>query len=151
MPYFFYSAPFGNLTLMEKNEQLIKICFGQISQTGEEKIRTPLLYETAQQLNAYFNKSLKHFDLPLNPAVSSFEKKVLDSLQTIPYGQTRTYQEVAFSTGHKNACRAVGRANHFNPLPIVIPCHRVIGKSGKLTGYAGGLEIKKFLLFLEQD
>ncbi len=151
MPYFFYSTPFGNLTLIEKNEQLIKIYFGKIPQKEEEKIQTPLLYETAQQLHAYFEKSLKHFDLPLNPSVSSFEKKVLNALQKIPYGQTRTYQEIALSIAHPNACRAVGRANHFNPLPIVIPCHRVIGKSGKLTGYAGGLEIKKFLLFLEQN
>ena len=109
----------------------------------------PLLDELARQLRAYFAGALRRFDLPLDPQGSAFQKRVWQHLETIPYGATRSYRQVAESVGTPQAVRAVGAANGANPIPIVIPCHRVIGSSGKLTGYGGGLELKKRLLELE--
>ena len=112
----------------------------------------PLLAEAVRQLAAYFGRDLKEFDLPLAPQGSDFQQRVWDELQTIGYGETASYGEIARRLGMTNAAsRAVGLANGRNPIPIVIPCHRVIGANGTLTGYAGGLERKQTLLSLEQD
>jgi methylated-DNA-[protein]-cysteine S-methyltransferase len=112
----------------------------------------PLLRDAADQLAAYFRRELKDFDLPLAPSGSAFQLRVWEQLRAIPYGATATYGEVAGRlglTGH--GARAVGTANGRNPIPVVVPCHRVVGSSGSLTGYGGGLHRKQLLLQLEQD
>lgn len=106
----------------------------------------PLLNEAAQQIQAYCTGCLRFFHLPLAPAGTAFQLQVWQALLQIPYGETRSYGAVASAIDKPGAARAVGMANNHNPLPIIIPCHRVIGASGKLVGYAGGLEIKKRLL-----
>lgn len=110
---------------------------------------TPLLLEAERQLQEYFCGLRKRFDLPLAPRGTEFQKKVWQALMDIPYGETRTYGEIAVAVGSAKACRAVGMANHVNPIPVIIPCHRVVGAGGKLTGYAGGLDRKQTLLALE--
>ena len=112
----------------------------------------PLLRRAVDQLTAYFARELHEFDLPLAPQGSDFQRKVWDQLRLIGWGETASYGEVAHRLGHTNAAsRAVGLANGRNPIPIVIPCHRVIGANGSLTGYAGGLDRKQVLLGLEQE
>jgi methylated-DNA-[protein]-cysteine S-methyltransferase len=108
------------------------------------------LQETARQLNAYFAGKLENFDLPLAPQGTPFQQEVWRKLCDIPFGETISYGELARRIGNPKASRAVGLANGSNPIPIVIPCHRVIGSNGKLTGYGGGLPIKEKLLALEQ-
>ncbi|WP_312837095.1 methylated-DNA--[protein]-cysteine S-methyltransferase [Pantoea sp.] len=109
----------------------------------------PLLCEAERQLNEYFNGTRQRFDLPLDFAGTEFQKKVWQALVSIPFGETRSYRQIAEQIGHPAAVRAVGAANGRNPISIVAPCHRVIGANGKLTGFAGGLEVKAFLLELE--
>ncbi len=108
-----------------------------------------MLREAECQLRAYFAAELRQFDLPLEMLGTDFQKRVWRELETIPYGETRSYRQLAEALGMPQAVRAVGAANGSNPLPIVIPCHRVIGSSGKLVGYGGGLPLKKRLLELE--
>jgi len=105
--------------------------------------------ELALQLQAYFAGKLRRFDIPLDMTGTPFQKRVWSHLETIPFGETRSYMQVAKAIGAVKAVRAVGAANGSNPVPIVVPCHRVIGSSGKLVGYGGGLELKKRLLELE--
>jgi len=109
----------------------------------------PLMRELALQLQAYFAGELRRFDIPLDMIGTPFQKRVWGHLETIPFGETRSYMQVAKAIGAVKADRAVGAANGSNPVPIVVPCHRVIGSSGKLVGYGGGLELKKRLLELE--
>ena len=108
-----------------------------------------LLDEAQAQLLSYFARERTQFTLPLAPVGTPFRQKVWAALMQIPYGQTITYGELAQAIGNPKACRAVGGANHHNPIPILIPCHRVVGSGGALTGYAGGLELKRALLKLE--
>jgi methylated-DNA-[protein]-cysteine S-methyltransferase len=110
----------------------------------------PLLVETAAQLHAYFDGSLRTFSLRLDMAGTDFQLRVWNLLREIPYGETRSYRDLAAALGRPRAVRAVGAANGANPLPIVVPCHRVIGADGRLTGYGGGLPLKKQLLELER-
>lgn len=112
---------------------------------------TALIRQAAKQLNEYLAGKRKTFDLPLEPGGTPFQKAVWHALTGIPYGETRTYREIAEIIGNPKACRAVGMANNKNPIAIIIPCHRVIGTGGKLIGYAGGLDIKKKLLELEKS
>lgn len=112
---------------------------------------TPLIKEASKQLGEYFNKKLKKFDLPLILHGTDFQKKVWKALQNIPYGETRSYKELAVMTGNPKASRAVGNANNRNPIAIIIPCHRVIGHDGSLRGYASGTEIKQKLIALESS
>jgi methylated-DNA-[protein]-cysteine S-methyltransferase len=107
------------------------------------------LYRLAQQLNAYFRGKLENFTVPSSPQGTEFQRTVWDQLRKIPYGQTISYGELARRIGNPQASRAIGLANGSNPIPIVIPCHRVIGSNGKVTGYGGGLPIKEKLLALE--
>lgn len=111
---------------------------------------TDLLKEAGNQLMEYFQGKRKEFTLPLSPKGTEFQKKVWNALCTIPYGQTRSYGQIAAQVGNKKASRAVGGANHRNPIMIFIPCHRVIGADGSLTGFGGGLMAKKYMLDLEQ-
>lgn len=140
-----FSSPLGCLTLIEDGGSLTSLRFGG-SPGGE---LTPLLSEAQRQLCEYFAGERREFSLPLNPRGTEFQKRVWRALETIPYGETRCYQQIAEAIGQPRATRAVGMANNRNPLPILIPCHRVIGKDGSLTGYGGGLDIKKALLSLE--
>jgi methylated-DNA-[protein]-cysteine S-methyltransferase len=119
---------------------------------GDRVDDDPLLRRAVDQLTAYFARELRDFDLPLAPQGSAFQRRVWDELRLIGWGETASYGEIAHRLGHTNAAsRAVGLANGRNPIPIVIPCHRVIGANGSLTGYAGGLDRKQLLLGLEQD
>lgn len=111
--------------------------------------RNVLLQETSRQLQEYFAGRLREFKLPLDMRGTSFQKQVWSELEKIPYGQTRSYLQVAVAVGAPKAVRAVGAANGANPIPIIVPCHRVIGTGGKLTGYGGGLPLKQRLLELE--
>lgn len=118
---------------------------------GMEDKNNPVLLETEKQLNEYFQKQRTVFDLTLDFTGTEFQKKVWEALLTIPFGETRTYGDIARNLGDIKAVRAVGAANGKNPISIIAPCHRVIGTSGKLTGFAGGLQNKAFLLRLEQS
>jgi methylated-DNA-[protein]-cysteine S-methyltransferase len=111
----------------------------------------PVVRETLRQLAAYFAGELKEFDLPLDPKGTEFQRAVWDRLLQIPYGETRTYSDIARAIGKPLAVRAVGAANGSNPIAIIVPCHRVIGKSGKLVGFGGGLPMKRMLLDLETE
>ena len=149
--YIKYISPIADLYLVEERGQLVEISFHQLERREEmEEKRTELLEEAERQLQEYFAGRLQHFDLPLYPQGTEFQKKVWKALMSIPYGETRSYGEIAKQIGNEKAVRAVGGANHVNPISIVIPCHRVIGKNGSLTGYGGGLKIKETLLTLER-
>lgn len=117
---------------------------------GVENPNYPLLLKTAEQLRSYFAGELREFSLPLDPQGTEFQLRVWRQLETIPYGSTRSYSEIARAVGSPKAVRAVGAANGANPISIVVPCHRVIGSSGKLVGYGGGLPVKQRLLALER-
>ncbi len=151
------SSPIGDLRIVEHDDAITAIEFSPFRDhdgrpRGERDDTHPVLVECARQLTAYFECDLKEFDLPLNPAGSDFQKSVWGQLLEIGYGDTASYGEVAKRLGKSNAAsRAVGLANGSNPIPIVIPCHRVIGADGTLTGYAGGIERKQALLEIEQD
>jgi methylated-DNA-[protein]-cysteine S-methyltransferase len=116
---------------------------------GQRNERNPLIVEAAAQLRDYLAGTRRVFDLPLDMQGTPFQMRVWQYLETIPYGQTRSYAQVAEAIGAPTAVRAVGAANGANPIPIVVPCHRVIGASGRLTGYGGGLPLKQRLLELE--
>jgi methylated-DNA-[protein]-cysteine S-methyltransferase len=111
--------------------------------------RNPILLEAVRQLRAYFAGHLREFQLPLDLEGTDFQKRVWGQVAAIPYGETRSYLQIAQALGSPGAVRAVGAANGANPVPIVVPCHRVIGAKGKLVGYGGGLALKKRLLELE--
>lgn len=146
MPCLFYDSPIGPMTLVQEGEVLTRLDFNTPSQAEET---TPLLLEARRQLQEYFAGERKAFALPLAPAGTAFQKKVWAALREIPWGETRSYGDIARAIGKPTACRAVGMANGRNPLPVFIPCHRVIGTNGSITGYSGGLEKKRFLLRLE--
>ena len=111
---------------------------------------TALLKEAANQLKEYLEGNRKEFTVKLHPSGTQFQEKVWEALRTIPYGETRSYKQIAEQIGNAKASRAVGMANHNNPIMCIVPCHRVIGASGKLVGYAGGLHLKEQLLNLEK-
>ena len=148
---FFYSTEIGEIGIAEDGNFITNLYFpnDQIPHDADTN-ETVLLKEAGQQLQNYLAGKLKDFALPLAPQGTAFMLRVWESLRTIPYGETRSYQEIAHSIGNNRACRAVGQANHRNPIPIFIPCHRVIGSSGKLIGYGSGLPIKAYLLELEK-
>jgi methylated-DNA-[protein]-cysteine S-methyltransferase len=152
-----YASPLGQLTLLASASQLIAIRFEAppgilpIDLPGAPRDNHPVLTRTREALSAYFSGTLRQFSLPLLlQSGTPFQQQAWKALRAIPYGETRTYSEQAAVMGHPSACRAVGAANHRNLFPIVVPCHRVIGKNLTLTGYAGGLAAKRFLLELEQ-
>ena len=148
MYYFIYEYEIGKITIAEENAKIIKLVFGEV-ECGELR-ETALIKETQRQLTEYFSGERQQFDLPLELRGTDFQKKVWKALMTIPYGEVRSYAQIAAQIGNSKACRAVGMANHRNPVSIIVPCHRVVGATGKLTGYAGGIEIKSRLLKLEE-
>ncbi|MEG1826951.1 MAG: methylated-DNA--[protein]-cysteine S-methyltransferase [Gordonibacter sp.] len=147
--YFTYPMPLGRLTIGSDGQALCAIAFGEAQLSGEKRA-TELTNRAANQLQEYFAGKRRSFDLPLAPAGTDFQKLVWRALEEIPYGQTRSYSDIAHAIGNPKACRAVGGANNKNPLPIVVPCHRVIGANGTLVGYGGGTKIKTYLLNLER-
>lgn len=146
--YWIEGTPVGLMTAICRDEGLAALGFGELPRG--ERVESPLARHAFDQLREYFAGERQIFDLPLAPEGTSFQRAVWAALESIPYGQTRTYAQIAEQVGNPRACRAVGMANHRNPLAIVIPCHRVVGKSGTLTGYAGGLDVKARLLELER-
>ena len=149
---YFYTMPIGTICIAEKNEKITDLLFGEEKPVGATLRETPLLTKAALQLREYFEGKRMEFDLPISfgDNGTEFMRKVWHGLLAIPYAETRSYQDIAIAAGSPKACRAVGQANHRNPISIIVPCHRVIGASGKLVGYGGGLPIKEYLLDLEK-
>ena len=145
---FTYETILGSVTFVEEDGALLAIT----THRPYEGIcqETPLVKEAYRQLSEYLKGERKAFDLPLRPRGTDFQKQVWRALCDIPYGETRTYKQIAEAIGNPKAVRAVGMANNRNPITIIVPCHRVIGANGKLVGYGGGLEMKEFLLRLEK-
>ncbi|MFH4895344.1 methylated-DNA--[protein]-cysteine S-methyltransferase [Vibrio sp. Y42_MX_L11] len=147
-------SPLGTVTIQSNAEGLLGIwfetCTTKPSELGARDAQHPVLRQAVTQLNEYFSGLRNEFELPLAATGTDFQNQVWQALTTIPYGETWSYQDLANAIGNPKAVRAVGLANGKNPISIVVPCHRVIGKSGKLTGYAGGVERKQRLLSLEQ-
>ena len=146
-----HPTPIGTVGIVENGRAITDILFETNSPGMPSGIRPSCSSGRRNRLDEYFAGKRTSFDLPLEPEGTPYRKKVWQVLTEIPYGQTMTYGEIARRTGNPQASRAVGGANHHNPIPIVIPCHRVIGAGGKLTGYAGGLPRKEFLLALERN
>lgn len=147
--HFVYNTPLGPVTIASDGEAIVMLSFGVVEAPGEAR-PTELTNRAANQLQEYLAGRRTAFDLPLAPRGSDFQRRVWEALQNIPYGQTRSYQDIARIVGKPSATRAVGMANNRNPIAVLIPCHRVIGKNGKLTGYAGGLALKERLLEIER-
>ncbi len=143
-------SPLGKIILKAQKDQLTCCQFLQRQKNCFEQQTTPFLLNVQKQLDEYFSGQRKNFDIPLNLLGTPFQIKVWQALQTIPYGETQSYKYIAKKINNPHAYRAVGMANNKNPLAIIIPCHRVIGTNGKLTGYAGGVDLKQKLLQLEQ-
>jgi methylated-DNA-[protein]-cysteine S-methyltransferase len=149
MPMLLYQSEVGTIGIVER-DGCIKRVYITDAMPEEEVYETPLLKEAARQLEGYFAGELKEFTLPLSPEGTEFMKRVWAALCDIPYGKTASYKDIAEKIGAPKAARAVGLANNRNPIPVIIPCHRVIGADGSLTGYAGGLDMKQKLLDLEK-
>ena len=153
--YCYYQAPIGDLLLVEENEKLEQLMFPshyQGKQINPQWIKNEKPFtEVVRQLKAYFAGKLHSFSLDINPIGTEFQKRVWQELLKIPYGTTTYYGQLAEKIGNPKASRAVGMANGKNPIPVIIPCHRVIGKNGSLTGFGGGLKIKEQLLQLEKS
>ncbi|CRM45557.1 MULTISPECIES: methylated-DNA--[protein]-cysteine S-methyltransferase [Pseudomonas] len=151
----FMPSPVGQLTLVARNGKLgavlwetereNRVRLGELHEAND----SPVLLETERQLAEYFAGTRNRFELELDFYGTDFQKQVWQALLTIPFGETRSYSQIARQIGNPNAVRAVGAANGRNPISIIAPCHRVVGASGALTGFAGGLEAKQYLLTLE--
>jgi len=151
---FFYDYPIGKIAIVESAGTISHVdfqCNGKRDFDGFAIFETPLIKKAAKQLTEYFSKKRTKFDLPLSPAGTEFQLSVWRALETIPFGETRSYMDIAVQIGNPKACRAVGMANNRNPIAIIIPCHRVIGRDGSLTGFGGGLDAKQYLLDLEKS
>lgn len=152
---FYYDTKIGRLGIREDGESITHIYFREPNVEVEIEQNRLLLEESDLikmayiQLSEYIEGQRKQFDLPLDPKGTEFQRKVWKELTKIPYGETRSYKEVAIAIGNEKASKAIGMANNKNPIPIVIPCHRVVGSNKKLVGYAGGLDLKEKLLNLE--
>lgn len=163
-----YNSPIGVLKISEQNGKITSLglygksdeamCCAELQQkqsihnngqcTGEQ--HSKLLAEACRQLDEYFQGQRKQFDLPIDYRGTPFQEKVWKELRNIPYGETRSYEDIAMGVGSPKAVRAVGQANHRNPILLIIPCHRVIHKNGDISGFACGIETKKYLLDLER-
>ncbi|MGM9533900.1 MAG: methylated-DNA--[protein]-cysteine S-methyltransferase [Intestinibacter sp.] len=152
---FYYNTKIGRLGIREDGESITHIYFREPNIDAEieaNKLVVQESYLTKRayiQLKEYMEGQRKQFELPLNPNGTEFQRKVWNALTKIPYGETRSYKDIAIAVGNEKASRAVGMANNKNPIPIIIPCHRVVGSNKKLVGYAGGLDLKEQLLSLE--
>lgn len=146
----YFESPLGLMMAQEQDGAIIALDFIKSPQPDDAAAQTPLLLEAKKQVLEYFAGHRRYFDLPLAPRGTPFQQKVWQALRAIPYGQTRSYGQIASQVGNPRAGRAVGGANHRNPISLIQPCHRVIGANGRLTGYGGGLDKKEALLALER-
>lgn len=152
--HYFYSTTIGELYIEQTDNNISRLSLINPSVTLVtigKSFQTRLIYKTYCEIKEYLEGKRTGFDIPISPNGTDFQKKVWKCLEKIPYGKTKSYQDIATLIGNPKACRAVGLANHYNPIMIIIPCHRVIGKNGNMVGYACGLEIKKYLLHLEKN
>lgn len=154
-----YEMKMGKFRLTEEDGKLIEVSYIQENMNGEDSKKvdsecvneeTALLIKTKKELEEYFQGTRKEFDIPLAPEGTEFQKKVWKALHDIPYGATCSYKDIAIRIGDEKSCRAVGMANNRNPIMIIVPCHRVIGKNGKMVGYGAGITMKESLLALEK-
>ena len=146
---FTYETVLGDVTLVEEDGALLAISLKSI-QEGTE-LKTPIIQEAHRQITEYLKGERKVFDLPIRLRGTDFQQQVWTALLDIPYGETRSYKQIAEAIGNPKGMRAVGMANNRNPLLIVVPCHRVIGANGSMVGYGEGVEMKEFLLRLEKS
>ena len=151
MEFWMFETPVGMMAAGEEEGALVRLWLPNQPTPRLMPHKTPLLERAQGQILEYFNGQRQVFDLPLSPVGTQFQQKVWKALLDIPYGQTQSYGELAARVGSPGGARAVGLANRNNPLPILIPCHRVIGAKGTLTGYAGGVELKQKLLEHEKN
>lgn len=141
----------GCLRIVANDRGITQIALVDAKPMQETEVANQWTQEAVRQIREYLDGRRTTFTVPLDPTGTPFQKQVWKALVEIPYGETRSYRDIAKQVGNPNACRAVGMANHRNPILLMIPCHRVIGASGKLTGYAAGLDKKEYLLRLEQE
>lgn len=153
----YIGTPVGKLGITASDRAVTRIFFAHECGAGADikeapaGENTPLLRQAAAELAEYFTGMRRAFSFPLAPVGTPFQQAVWNALRTIPYGESRSYKQIAEQIGNPKACRAVGMANNRNPIAIVVPCHRVVGSSGTLVGYAGGLDTKAYLLRLEKE
>ena len=150
---FYYNTKIGEIAREENGVAITRLYFvnKDLEKEVEIKEETWLMRKAIKEIKEYLEGKRNSFDLPLEPEGTEFQKKVWNVLKEIPYGETRSYGEIAKLIGNEKASRAVGMANNKNPIMIIIPCHRVIGVNGKLVGYAGGLDVKEKLLNMEKN
>jgi len=149
---FFYDTDIGRIAIAEDGTGITDLCFeGAAVPPGAAVRETELLKQAAKEVREYLAGSRTEFTVALSPSGTEFQRKVWNCLCGIPYGETRSYKEIAESAGSPKGFRAVGMANNRNPIPVIIPCHRVIGADGSLVGYGGGMDIKVRLLNLEKQ
>lgn len=144
------NSPLGELYIFEEDNKIVQISTSYTPAKECKEEMSELLSNTVGQLNEYFAGTRKKFSIPLDMRGTEFQKRVWNALLEIPYGETWSYKQLAEFINNPKAVRAVGGANHNNPIMIIVPCHRVIGSNGSLTGYAGGLDMKEHLLNLER-
>jgi methylated-DNA-[protein]-cysteine S-methyltransferase len=144
----YYESPIGLIMIEARDETIVEVSFAEGVKVTEKD--TPVLSQAKKQLAEYFEGKRKDFDLPMGIQGTEFEKKVYMALTQIKYGRVVSYKDIASNIGHEKAYRAVGGTNHKNKLAIIVPCHRIIGSNGKMTGYAGGLWRKTWLIDHEQ-
>ncbi len=151
--YGIYPSPIGMLLLEADEAGLCRACLAESADAPctAKGPAADILRQACLELDEYFSGKRRAFDVPLSLKGTPFQRRVWAALQGIPYGQVRSYEEIARLVGNPKAARAVGMANRCNPVMILVPCHRVIGKDGSLTGYAAGLDVKKYLLELERS
>ena len=149
---FVYETEIGELAIADNGRAITELYFkNKIDLDGKNVEETQLIRQAYNEFNEYLSGTRKDFNILLEPSGTEFQLKVWEALKTIPYGETCSYKEIAEKINSPKAFRAVGLANNKNPIPIIIPCHRVIGKDGSLTGYGGGLSKKECLLNLENE
>ena len=144
--YFIYETIIGEIYIACEDNYITNLGFGRVNYELHE---TEIIHETYTQLSEYLDGKRKNFNIPLKIEGTEFQKSVWNALTMIPYGETRTYKDIAEQIGNPKSCRAVGNANNKNKIVIILPCHRVIGANGSLVGFGGGLDIKKKLLDIE--
>ena len=149
--YAVYDTSVGDVTIIASDKAVTGLLFGAVNPEECLNEENAILYDAIIELNQYFFRQRKVFDIKLDPEGTDFERKVWAYVAQIPYGETMTYEKVAQGIGEPNGERAVGAALNHNPIPLFVPCHRVIGKNGSLVGYIGGLEMKKWLLAMEKS
>ena len=149
--YFCYDTEIGTIKISEKEGKIIGLVFSDSKKENEIERETDSIIKTYMQLKEYLSGKRKSFDIEIEMMGTEFQKKVWKELLNIPYGETRSYKDIATAIRNKKACRAVGNANNKNPIAIIVPCHRVVGSNGSMTGYAGGIDIKEKLLKIENN